>query len=111
MTNSNETRTVQLRRYRLFPEVVEEFLEWWRSPFFAAREAAGFRIEFGVFVPESGEFVWAVSAPGDRAAFEALEQAWMTSPERERIFEGRPPWNESVQIDFVEDRYAESRRA
>ena len=103
------TRTVQLRRYRLFPEVVDEFLEWWASPFFATREAAGFRIEFGVFVPESNEFVWAVSAPGDQAAFEALEAAWAASPERAEIFEGRPRWNESVQIDFVHDTYAESQ--
>ena len=103
------TRTVQLRRYRLFPEVVDEFLAWWASPFFATREAAGFTIEFGVFVPESNEFVWAVSAPGDQADFEALEAAWAASPARAEIFEGRPKWNESVQIDFVQDRYAESQ--
>jgi hypothetical protein len=103
------TRTVQLRRYRLFPEVVDEFLDWWASPFFATREAAGFTIEFGVFVPESNEFVWAVSAPGDRAAFEALEAAWAASPERAEIFVGRPTWNQSVQIDFVDDTHAGAR--
>ena len=103
------TRTVQLRRYRLFPEVVDEFLEWWASPFFATREAAGFTIEFGVFVPETNEFVWAVSAPGDEAAFEALEAAWAASPERAAIFEGRPKWTSEAQIDFVEDRFTEAR--
>ena len=86
----SEARTTQLRRYRIKPGEMPAFVDWWRSRLLPAREAFGFRLEFAVVVPETEEFVWAVSAPGDEAAFAALDAAWTTSPERAAAFEGEP---------------------
>ena len=96
------SRTVQLRRYRLIPELVDQFLVWWPTLLVPAREAAGFAVEFGVHVPESGEFVWAVSVEGDEAAFAAVEEAWVASPERAALFVDVAKWTTEAQIDFVE---------
>lgn len=97
------TITTQLRRYQLHPELVAEFLEWWPNELVPARTAAGFTIEFGVHVPETNEFVWAVSVPGDRAEFEAVQDAWMSSPARDAVFEGRPKWFSEAIIHYVDD--------
>ncbi len=96
------TRTVQLRRYRLIPELVDDFLVWWPTLCVPAREAAGFTIEFAVHVPESEEFVWAVSVEGDEAAFAAVDAAWMASPERAAIFVEVTKWTVGAQVDFVD---------
>ena len=95
-------KTVQLRRYDLPAEVVDEFLAWWRDLLVPAREAFGFSIEFAYLVPEKNEFVWATSVEGDRKQFEAVEAAWMASPERAEIFGDRKPWFSHADIDFVE---------
>jgi hypothetical protein len=41
-------------------------------------------------VPETDEFVWAVSAEGDEADFARLDAAWAASPERVVAFDGVP---------------------
>lgn len=85
-----QERTVQLRRYRVGAGEMAAFVEWWRSRLLPAREAFGFRLEFAVTVPETDEFVWAVSADGDAEAFARIDTAWMESPERALAFEGVP---------------------
>ncbi|MGN6446669.1 hypothetical protein [Amnibacterium sp.] len=86
----SEERTVQLRRYRIVEGELPAFLDWWRSRLLPARQAYGFRLESALVVPETGEFVWAVSAEGDEAAFAALDAAWAGSGERAAVFEGVP---------------------
>lgn len=93
---------MQLRRYTLKPELIDEFLVWWPNLLAPAREAAGFTIEFAQYVAETGEFVWSVSVPGDVDAFKALDAAWAASPERVAVFGGRGPWTAAATIDFVE---------
>jgi hypothetical protein len=95
-------KTVQLRRYTLKPELIDEFLVWWPTLLAPAREAAGFTIEFAQFVPVTGEFVWSVSVPGDVEAFNAVDAAWAGSPERIEVFGGRGPWTAAATIHFVE---------
>lgn len=96
------SKTVQLRRYHLIPELADDFLVWWPTLLVPAREAAGFTIEFATYVPESREFVWAVSVPGDEAAFRAVDQAWISSPERAAIFVEHSTWTAQAQVDFVQ---------
>lgn len=67
------------------------------------RPAAGFAIEFAYGLRESNEFVWAVSAPGDRDEFTRLEQAYLASPERAAAFDGVPQRVASSDIGFVDD--------
>ena len=86
----SDGRTTQLRRYRINPGELPVFITWWRTRLLPAREAFGFALEFAVSVPESDEFVWAVSVAGDEAAFAAVDAAWMASPERAAAFEGEP---------------------
>jgi len=82
----SEARTTQLRRYRIEDGEMEPFLAWWRARLLPARVAFGFRLETALVVPETQEFVWAVSAEGDEAAFAALDAAWAASPERAAAF-------------------------
>ena len=86
----SDARTTQLRRYRINAGELPAFTAWWRTRLLPAREAFGFRLEFAVTVPETDEFVWAVSAAGDETAFAALDAAWAASPERVVAFEGEP---------------------
>jgi hypothetical protein len=86
----SEARTVQLRRYRIVDGELPAFLDWWRTRLLPARQAFGFRLESALVVPETGEFVWAVSAEGDEAAFARLDAAWAASAERVVAFEGVP---------------------
>ena len=96
-----EGRTVQLRRYRIAPGELAAFTAWWRDVLLPAREAFGFALEFAVTVPETDEFVWAVSAEGDEAAFARIDAAWTGSPERALAFEGVPQRVESMQLHLA----------
>src|SRR3954451_10932033 len=95
-------RTVQLRRYHLKPDLVDEFLEWWADRLRSPREAYGFTVESAYLNREAAEFTWAVSAEGDAEEFARLERLWMESPERAEVFEGIDGWNDSVVIALVE---------
>lgn len=99
---TDETRTVQLRRYQLKDGVMADYLAWWHSKLIPAREACGFRIEFGYALPESNEFVWGVSAAGDADAFAAIEQAYVDGPERAAAFAGIDGWTTSQNISLVD---------
>lgn len=86
----NEARTVQLRRYRIVEGELPAFVDWWRARLLPARLAFGFVLESAFVVPETDEFVWAVSVAGDEAAFGALDAAWTVSAERKAAFDGVP---------------------
>jgi hypothetical protein len=82
--------TTQLRRYRIVAGELDAFVDWWRTRLLPAREAFGFTLDFALVVPETDEFVWAVSVDGDEAAFSRLDAAWTASPERAAAFDGVP---------------------
>jgi hypothetical protein len=86
----SQERTVQLRRYRIVDGELDAFVEWWRTRLLPARIAYGFALESAYVVPETAEFVWAVSVAGDAEAFGRLDAAWTASPERATAFEGVP---------------------
>ncbi|THG36372.1 NIPSNAP family containing protein [Glaciibacter flavus] len=75
-------RTVQLRRYTVTPELVDEFLTWWSDRLLPARIAFGFTLEFAVMDRASSVFTWAVSLPTDAAGFVAQDEEWAVSPGR-----------------------------
>jgi antibiotic biosynthesis monooxygenase (ABM) superfamily enzyme len=85
-----DVRTTQLRRYRIVPGTMDDFVAWWSALLLPARVAFGFRLEGAWSVPETDEFVWTVSAAGDETAFRELDAAWAASPERAKAFEGQP---------------------
>lgn len=96
-------KTIQLRRYTLVDGEYDAFLEWFQGSMPRVRPAAGFTIEFAYGLRESNEFVWAVSAPGDRDAFLALEQAYMASDARAEVFAGVPQRVAVYDVRFVDD--------
>ncbi|AWB96910.1 hypothetical protein DCE93_10190 [Agromyces badenianii] len=96
-------KTIQLRRYTLVDGEYDAFLEWWRSTMPFVRPTAGFAVEFAYGLRGSNEFVWAVSAPGDREEFARLEEAYMASPERAAAFEGVPQRVAVYDVGFVDD--------
>ena len=96
-------RTVQLRRYTLVDGEYDAFLSWWKDWMPRVRSEAGFRIDVAYGIPETNEFVWAVSAEGDRDAFLALEEAYMVSDARAEAFAGVPQRVAVYNVAFVED--------
>lgn len=95
-------RTVQLRRYELKPELVDEFLAWWPTVLVPAREALGYTVGDGAYDPATHEFTWTVSVEGNAAEFARVDAAYMASPEREAAFAGRGPWTNAMHLSFVE---------
>ena len=95
-------RTIQLRRYTLVDGEYDAFIAWWRASMPSLRPAAGFAIEFAYGIPETNEFVWAVSADGDEDAFLALEKTYMASDARAEVFAGVPRRVAEYNIRFVE---------
>lgn len=95
-------RTYQLRHYTTVPEQFDGFLEWWARTLPPLRARHGFTVESAYGIRERHEFIWVVSHPGDRAAFEAAERRYADSAERETAFTGIPEWMESMDITFVD---------
>jgi hypothetical protein len=83
-------KTTQLRRYTLVEGEYDDFVAWWKEWMPRVRPAAGFTIEFAYGLPETNEFVWAVSAEGDEEAFLALEKEYLASGARGEAFAGLP---------------------
>lgn len=99
-------RTIQLRRYTLVEGEYEAFVDWWQGCMPRVRPAAGFEIEFAYGIPESNEFVWAVSAEGDEEAFLALEKEYMASDARAEAFAGVPQRVAVSDVKIVATRFA-----
>lgn len=95
-------KTIQLRTYTIVDGQFDAFLAWWREWMPRVRSEAGFDIEFAYAVRESNQFVWAVSAPGDEAAFVELETTYMASDERAAAFADQPQRVAVSVVTFVE---------
>jgi hypothetical protein len=95
-------KTIQLRTYTIVDGELDAFLEWWRAWMPRLRPEAGFAIEFAYAVRESNQFVWAVSAEGDEAAFLELESTYMASDQRAEAFAGVPQRVAASAVQFVE---------
>jgi hypothetical protein len=83
-------KTIQLRRYTLVEGEYDAFVAWWTQWMPRVRPAAGFTIEFAYGIPETNEFVWAVSAEGDEEAFLTREKEYLASDARGEAFAGVP---------------------
>lgn len=96
-------KTIQLRRYTLVDGEYDAFLAWWKEWMPQVRPAAGFAIDFAYGLPETNEFVWAVSTEGDEDAFLAREDAYMASDERAAAFDGQPQRVAEYNVRFVDE--------
>ena len=94
-------KTIQLRRYTLVDGEYDAFLAWWQDWMPRVRPAAGFAIEFAYGLPATNEFVWAVSAPGDEAAFLERETTYMGSEGRVEAFADQPQRVAEYNVRFV----------
>ena len=96
-------RTIQFRRYLLVEGEYDAFVAWWEEWMPRVRPAAGFAIEFAYGLREQNQFIWAVSAEGDRDAFLELERTYLASPERAEAFDGVPQRIAEYDIHLVDD--------
>ncbi|MBL5972708.1 MAG: hypothetical protein D3X82_02745 [Candidatus Leucobacter sulfamidivorax] len=94
-------RTLMLRRYLLGPGTADEFLAWWLPRIPPLRERAGFTIEWAYLDREAETFTWAISHPGDEAAFRAAEEVYTADPERAAAIAVAPPLREA-SVGFPE---------
>jgi hypothetical protein len=74
---------VQLRRYRILTGQADQFVREWRDTVAPLREKHGFRVK-GWLVEDSDEFVWLLEH-GDRTSFEAANDAYYASAERQAL--------------------------
>jgi hypothetical protein len=94
--------TVQLRRYRIEPGRMADFLAWFPTVL-PVREQYGFRAVAAYADHALDTFTWAVSHAGDEAAFRAAEEVYNASPERAAAFETFPRCVTEQVNGFVED--------
>ena len=94
-------RTYQFRRYELEPEGFDEFVAWVIDTIIPIRENMGYRVEWKYIDSVKSEFLWLVSAEATEAEFELMDQAWMSSPEREEAFLTMPNAPLKVHASFV----------
>lgn len=99
-------KTIQLRRYTLVDGEYDAFVAWWNEWMPRVRSEAGFTIEFAYGLRERNQFVWAVSAPGDREAFLARETTYLASDARAAAFDGVPQRVALYDIELVDDVFA-----
>ena len=97
--------TVQLRRYRLEPGRMGDFLAWFPSVL-PVREQFGFRVVFAYADHALDTFTWAVAHDGDEAEFIATEAVYNASPERAAVFETFPRCITEQVNGFVQDALA-----
>ncbi len=95
-------KTIQLRRYTLVEGEYDAFLAWWKEWMPRVRPAQGFTIEFAYGLPETNEFVWAVSAEGDEEAFLARESVYLAADARAAAFDGVPQRIAEYNIRIVD---------
>lgn len=96
-------RTIQFRRYLLVDGEYDAFVAWWEEWMPRVRPALGFTVEFAYGLREKNQFIWAVSAEGDRERFLELERVYMASPERAEAFAGVPQRIAEYDIQLVDD--------
>jgi hypothetical protein len=94
--------TVQLRRYRLEPGRMDDFLAWFPA-LEPVRRQYGFRLLFALADRERDSFTWAVAHDGDAAEFRAVEATYNASPERREVFATFPDCIAEMEIGFAED--------
>jgi NIPSNAP len=94
--------TIQLRRYDLVPGERDAFLAWWRERVLPVRKAHGFEVVFAYLVPETDEFIWAVSHDGDADEFRRAEDEYVQAPDREAAFAGIPERVRALTTHLVE---------
>ena len=94
--------TVQLRRYRLEPGRMADFLAWFPTVL-PVREQFGFRVVFAYADSALETFTWAVAHDGDEAAFTAAETTYNDSPERAEVFATFPAGIARSEIGFAQD--------
>lgn len=94
--------TYQLRHYTLDPALAGEFIDFMRTRVIPLRQRLGFTVEELLLSADRTAFTWLVSVDGDEAAFGQVEQAWVQSPERARIFDGIPRHVLRQDVGFVQ---------
>jgi hypothetical protein len=94
--------TVQLRRYRIEPGRMADFLAWFPT-IVPVREQFGFRVAVAYADHALDTFTWAVAHDGDEAAFRATEEVYNASPERAAVFETFPRCITEQVNGFVDD--------
>ena len=94
--------TVQLRRYRVEPGRMSDFLAWFPTVL-PVREQFGFRIVFAYADHALATFTWAVAHDGDEAEFLAALERYDASPEKATAFETFPRVVTEQVNGFVDD--------
>lgn len=96
-------RTFQLRRYELEPALAKEFADWAVTKIIPLREQLGYVAHWRYFDRANSELIWLVSLEATQAEFEAMDEKWMSSPERAEAVLSMPKALIKAHVSFVED--------
>jgi hypothetical protein len=94
--------TRQFRRYDLYPELLDAFLEWYTSAVPRIRAAHGFTVENCFLDRVGSEFSWIVSYPGTEAEFLAAEAECNGSAEFQAHFAAGPRAIREMYVSTIE---------
>ena len=84
----------QIRRYKIVPGTMDEFIELFNTQLVPIRERYGFKLQSYWRLDETHEFMWIVSYEGPEG-FEAADAAYYSSPERDQV--------SPHPLDFIEE--------
>lgn len=73
----------QLREYRIAAGQLDRFVEEWSTQLAPLRRAIGFTIPGAWTAEDDDRFVWLLSHPGGWDAFQAADERYFASPERQ----------------------------
>jgi hypothetical protein len=93
--------TAQLRIYTINHGRMGDFVRAWREGIYPLRLRYGFRVAGAWIVEESNQFVWVLSYAGPES-WEAREQAYHESPERQGLDPDPGRWVARAEAYFVE---------
>ncbi len=74
----------QLRRFRIAPGKLDEFIDAWKAGVVPLRKRFGFQIHGAWSIGESNKFVWVIRYDGPEG-FDAADAAYYASEERRRL--------------------------
>jgi hypothetical protein len=99
---STPGHTLQLRRYQLTAETLDEFVRWWQDDLVPVRRSYGFGIQFACVVSQTAELIWVVSYPGDEEAFAAAERRYNELPDRVASISRQPAKPVATHTQFIQ---------
>ena len=92
---------VQLRRYTIAPDIMDDWVAEWTAKIRPLRQALGFTVLGAWRVDDSDEFIWLLAYDGPQT-WEQAERAYYDSPQRAALDPDPARHITAQRVDFVQ---------